>query len=91
MTNEKILGIVGTGMGVLGSTIQTQEILQIISIIITIIGGFITWIIIPLVNWYRNAKKDGKITKEEIDDALDTASKGIENIKDEVDKHGKKD
>ena len=88
MHDRQILGAVGTGLGVLGSTMQTQEILQTISIIITIIGGLITWIIIPLVNWYQKSKKDGKITEDEIEEGLKTLQDGIDKTKDEVNKHG---
>ena len=42
-------------------------------------------IIIPLWNWYKNAKKDGKITKEEIEEGVKIVSDGSQNIKDSID------
>lgn len=87
---EFIGGIFGTALSATGTATQTNETLQTISLIITIVGGLITLIIIPLYTWYKNAKKDGKITKEEIDDGLDTLQEGIKGIKDIVDDTKKK-
>ena len=39
-----------------------------ISLILTIMGTIIT-IAMALLNWYKQAKRDGKITKDEIKDA----------------------
>lgn len=79
--NDKIIGIVGTAMGVVGSVVQTKEVLQIISIIITIIGGVITWFVIPVLNWYKHAKKDGKITTDELIEGAKIAKDGIDKVK----------
>ena len=86
-------GIFGTALSATGTALQTNEVLQTISLIITILGGLLTLIVIPLYNWYKNAKKDGKITKEEIDDGIETLQEGIEGMKNVIDdkKKGDKD
>ena len=52
------------------SAVQTNEVMQIISFILSSIVSVLL-IVFRLWAWYKEAKKDGKITKEEIDDAID--------------------
>ena len=86
MDNELISGTIGTTLSAIGTATQTNEILQTISLIITIIGGLITFIIVPLINWYCRAKKDGKIDREELKDGINIIVDGSEKIKEELDK-----
>ena len=83
MTNSKevVGGIIGTSVSAVGTGIQTNEILQTISIVLTIIGTLIT-ITMAVVNWWKNAKKDGKITKEEIQEGVNIIKDGIDTLKD---------
>jgi len=91
MKSELIGGSIGTALSAVGTGLQTNDVLQTISLVITIIGGLITFIIVPLVTWYRNAKKDGKIDNDELKDGVDIIVEGSEKIKDEIDdkKEGK--
>lgn len=94
--DEKIMmGILGTAVSATGAGLSVTELQAIISIIVTI-AGFVISVLIPLiiklVKKIRDAKADGKITKEEVDDIASTAkeivdesSKVIENIKDKKD------
>ena len=86
MTNSEqiITGAVGTGLSAIGTATQTSEVLQIISLIITIIGGVITFIVIPILNWYSKAKKDGKLTTEEIKEGVNVVATGIEKLNDSL-------
>ena len=68
-----------------------REVLQIVSLVITIIGAVISMIVLPLLTWYKNAKKDGKIDKEEIKEGLDTLQNGIEGVKNTLDDKKKGD
>ena len=46
-----------------------------------------------LMSWYKNAKKDGKITQEEIDEGAKILQEGLTQIQNQVDdknKGGKK-
>lgn len=83
MKHELIGGSIGTGISALGTAMQTNELLQTISLVITIIGGLITFIIMPVINWYQNAKKDGKITKEEVDEGVKIIQDGLDKLKDQ--------
>ena len=92
MNKEVIGGGVGTLLSATGTALQTNEVLSTIQLVITIIGGLIT-IAMALLNWYNNAKKDGKITKDEIKDAADIVKNGVDDIKQNLDdkKKGDKD
>ena len=78
---EIIGGTVGTALSAVGTATQTNDILQTISLVITIIGALITYIVMPLLLWYKKSKKDGKITKEEIKEGIDIIYTGAEEIK----------
>lgn len=86
MKRELLSGVVGTTLSVIGTAMQTNEILETISLVITIIGGVITFIVVPILNWYRHAKKDGKIDAGEIKEGLDIIVDGSERVKEEIDK-----
>ena len=85
MKEEILIGSVGTSLSAIGTALQINEILQIISMVITIVGGLITFVVLPLINWYKSAKSDGKITKEEISDGIKIAKDGIDKIKSDAD------
>lgn len=83
---EFILGLIGTGMSSVGAIVDVNQVLSIISTIITIVGGILTLIVIPLITWWKKAKEDGKITKEEIDEATQIIKDGTEGLKDKKEK-----
>ncbi len=83
-----ICGSVGTALSAVGTGLQPNEILETISLVITIIGGLITFIVMPLITWYKNAKKDGKIDADELKDGAKIIAGGSEKVKEELD--GKK-
>lgn len=86
MKQELLSGTIGTTLSIIGTAMQTNEILETISLVITIIGGVITFIVVPILNWYRHAKKDGKIDAGEIKEGLGIIVDGSERVKEEIDK-----
>ena len=84
--NELIAGIFATGTSAVGTALQTSEVLQIISMVITILGGIVSLIVLPLLNWWKNAKKDGKIDEDEIKEGIEIVNNGVNTIKDNLDK-----
>lgn len=91
MKNELIAGSIGTVLGIAGTATQTNEILETVSLILTIIGAVISFIVVPLLNWYTRAKKDGKITHEEIKEGVETIKEGVDKTQEAVEKErGKK-
>lgn len=89
MKDELLVGGIGTALSAVGTATQVNELLQIISLIITIVGGIISFIVLPLITWFINAKKDGKIDKKEITDAVGIISDGASKIKEDLDKKNK--
>lgn len=82
-TKEFIGGIAGTILSSTGAIANLTEWLTIVSTVITIVGGIITLIVIPLVSWYRRAKEDGKITTEELKEGADIIKNGVEDLKEQ--------
>ena len=79
--NELLGGVIGTSTSAVGTALQTNDVLQTISLIITILGGIVTLIVLPLLNWYRKAKQDGKITEDEIKEGIETLNDGLDKLK----------
>ena len=85
MKNEFISGSIGTVLSAIGTGLQTNEVLETISLIITIIGGVSTFIITPLISWYNKSKADNKIDADEVKEAIKIISNGSEKIKEQFD------
>ena len=95
ITDDKIIvGLLGTSISAVGASISVTDLQAIISIIVTV-AGFIISVLIPLgiklVNKIKEAKKDGKVDKEEMEDIISTGKEILDETKkviDEVkDKH----
>jgi beta-lactamase regulating signal transducer with metallopeptidase domain len=84
MEKDLITGAVGTTLGIVGTATQTNEVLQTISLIITIIGAVISMIVVPILSWYIKAKKDGKITPDEVKEGVEILKDGLEKTNDEI-------
>ena len=81
---ELLAGLFGTGSCAVGTALQTNEVLQTISLIITILGGIVTLIVLPILNWYYKAKQDGKITPDEVKEGVETLKEGLDNLQDNL-------
>ena len=78
-------GIVFGSIAVLETMVtvsQTNEVFQTIQIIISALAGAVA-LAYTIWRWYRNAKKDGKITEDEVDDLF----KQITKKEDSEDEH----
>ena len=80
--------LVCDSIAILSTAIQPDRTLQIISMILTILSLTLS-LIIKLRNWYRQAKADKKITKEELNDAVEITKGGIEKINETIKEHKK--
>ena len=77
-------GIFGTILSGLGTAIQTNDLLQMISLCLTIIGTLLT-IVMALVNWFRKAKKDGKIDEKELEEGVKIIKDGVDEVQEALD------
>lgn len=87
--NKNLIGgTVGTMISALSINVDNlRSIESIVAIICTSIGLLITIIssvVIPLIKWYKNAKKDGKIDAGEILEGTETLKDGLKDIKDNL-------
>ena len=83
--DKMMMGIIGTAVSATGAGLSVTEVQAIVSIIVTV-AGFVISVLIPLiiklVKKIKEAKADGKITKEEADDIAST----VKEIADESSK-----
>lgn len=84
-----ISATLGATLGAVGTATQTNETLETISLIITIIGAVLSFIVCPLLSWYNKAKKDGHIDSEEIEDLTKEITHGLNEIGESLDEHKK--
>ena len=82
VSEDKIMvGILGTSISAIGTGLSVTELQAIISIIVTVLG-FIISVLIPLiikiVKKFKNAKADGVITKEQVEDIASTAKEIVD-------------
>ena len=91
MTDLKtfISATLGATLGAVGTATQTNETLETISLIITIIGAILSFIVCPLLSWCNKAKKDGKIDSKEIEELTKDITKGVNEIGDALNDHTK--
>lgn len=75
---------VETALNCLGIVVGINEIETILGIFLLVLNISILVIkgVFKLLAWYKTAKADGKITKEELEEAIDI----LEETKDSVDK-----
>lgn len=76
---EEIVLFGGNGLGYVLSAIQQNETFQIIEFVLSAI---LTCVLIAfrLWKWWKEAKKDGKIDANEVQDAIDILEKGKKEI-----------
>ena len=81
-------GIVFGSIAVLETMVtvsQTNEVFQTIQIIISALAGAVA-LAYTIWRWYRNAKKDGKITEDEVDDLFEQITKKEDSEDDKIQK-----
>ena len=63
--------------------VQSEQIFKIISLVLSIVISVII-IIDKIIQWYKDAKKDGKITKEELEELKNQTQADFEKLKDDA-------
>lgn len=79
MDKELVLGYTLTGLQTIFTSIQDNEIYQVIQMVLSLLSGALV-IAYTIWKWYVRAKKDGKITIEEIDDGIEELIDAIDYI-----------
>ena len=70
MKNKEVASYGANIMSAIFTGLQTDEILQIVSLILTIVATIFS-ISFTIYNWYKRAKEDGKITPDEVNELID--------------------
>lgn len=66
--------------------VQTNQVFQYIELGLAIATSIVL-LVYRIWKWYKEAKKDGKITGEEIKEGVDIIKDGVDNIIDTIDEH----
>ena len=74
----------GNGIMYCCSMAQVEQALRIASFILSILISILI-IISRVIDWYKRASADGKITGDEIKELTDEVGKGLNDIKEHVD------
>ena len=93
MKPNEIISYIANGLTYVVALSQTNEVFQIVELVFAILTSVIL-LLYRLWKWYNEAKKDGKITKEEIKDGIDIIVDGVDDIKkkgDRKDDNSRKD
>lgn len=90
MKHETGMNYIADVFAVAGAVTQSEELRSTISWILTIIATLISiaFTLFQLYNWYKEAKKDGKISSDEIEEAKNIINGG-KNHQDINKKEGK--
>ena len=87
---EKLCGaIIGNVIATAGWLQDMENIVSIVCCILGLIITFITCVIVPVWKKILDAKKDGKITPDELGEIADTLQNGLEKIDPNLDKDKK--
>ena len=79
------------GVAVVTTLSQTQQMFQIVSLILTCIATLFS-ICFTVYNWYKKAKEDGKIDTNEVKEISDNINKSFLQLKEEIEQnYNKKD
>lgn len=80
MKSRDFLDWIGCGFATILTAVQTQEVFQIISLILTCIATGLT-IAFTIYKWFKNAMKDKKLDEKEIKEGIDIINDSIDKIK----------
>ena len=72
---------IGTGISAVLTIVQTNEVFQIISLVLTILTTLLTFIF-TIYKWIKMSKEDGKIDENEIKQGIEI----VEDFKESLDK-----
>ncbi len=72
------------GLCILTAT-QTETVLRIANLVLAIIISLLV-LVSRIIDWYKKATADGKITKDEVKELIDIGKDGAKEIKDHIEK-----
>lgn len=82
---DNIISWGGNGLMYVLAAVQANQIFQWVQLGLSI-AMTIVLMVYRIWKWYKEAKADGRITEEEIKEAIDIAQEGAEALKEDLDK-----
>ena len=80
MKGKNIFEIGGNALQYVVALTQVEDVLRIVGIILSVIISTLI-IVDKIIGWWKKAKADGVITKDEIKEGIDIIKEGSEDIK----------
>lgn len=84
------LDLITTSLSAFLTTIQADQLFQLLSFIVTILSALIG-VAYRVYHWYKEVKADGKIDSNEVKKLIDLGKISLDEIKDIIDQKGDKD
>ena len=81
---RNFLEVLGSGILWVLTATQTEQIFKIISLVLSIVISLVI-LISKIVEWYKKANKDKKITKEEIKEIINGTKEDVKDLVDNID------
>lgn len=76
---------IGCGSLCILTATQTETVLRIANLVLAIIISLLV-LVSRVIDWYKKATADGKITKDEVEELIDIGKDGAKEIKDHIEK-----
>lgn len=77
---------VTTSIMTAATAVQPDQVLQWISLAVTILGAIVSFIILPIIDWIKKQKdSDEKTTIDDVKELVEDIKDGVDNVKQEVD------
>lgn len=80
---KQIIEYASCGVGAVLTVVQTNQVFQLISLILTCIATAVA-LGFTIYKWYKAAKADGKIDDKEVEELVDIVKNGTKDIIDKV-------
>ena len=88
MKIKDALEIIGNGSMYVLTAVTPEKLLSLINLGLSILISIVI-LVTKLVSWWKDAKKDGKVTKEEIKQGVDIITSGVDEIKENIERNNK--
>lgn len=86
--DEKIINTLGLSLAGLMTISQANEVFRLIQIILCCLSAAVV-LAYNIYKWYKKAKEDGKITKDELKEGINIVKEGVNDIKEITEKESK--
>ena len=87
--NKNIISYIGSALGVIFTIVQSNEIFQLISLILTIISVLVS-LAFSIYKRIITATKDGKIDEEEVDELKNILDENAKNLSAKEEDHNER-